>query len=180
MKAILFLMLCIANSALVFSQPYLKFTGTNRGLEISIGAMTSDGGLDFNVAYKSSLSRNDKPKVLSASIGKQLLLTNKEEDNYSITPSLGYGYLAWKDYSKYSSPLPSLPPILPGTPPTPSAGPLPIHYDNVQAMQTFKPLVGLELAKDSYMGRYGLTAAWCGDFYFGVTLRMFPYRNRRA
>lgn len=163
MKTITLLILCIVNSVLAFPQPYLKFTGTNRGLEISLGAMSKDGGLDFNVAYRSSLSRNDKPKIISAAFGKQMLLTFNEEDNYSFTPSVGYGYLAWKEYQDVS----------------PSENPQ-LIYDKVVSMQEFKPLIGLELAKDSYMGRYGLTVAWCGLFYFGITLRMFPFRNRRA
>ena len=117
----------------------------------------------------------DKPNVLSITIGKQILITNYEEDNYSITPTIGYGYLKWKDFSKYDAA------VYPtrDTSAIPRGGPLPIVDDEIMEITALRPVFGIEVAKDSYMGRIGLTANWCKEFYFGINMRVFPYRKQR-
>ena len=46
----------------------------------------------MQAAYKSSLTKEDTAKILSVAVGKQILLTDYDDDNYLITPSGGYGY----------------------------------------------------------------------------------------
>ena len=77
---------------------FLKIGATNRGLEIyPFGGITRDSGIEIEAAYKSSLTKEDKPKILIVSVGKQILLTDYDKDNKSITPSVGYGYLRGED-----------------------------------------------------------------------------------
>jgi len=158
-----------------YAQPFVKLAATNKGIETSIGALSKDGGFESTLSYKFSMSRADKPGILSITVGKQILITNYDDDNYSITPTIGYGYLHWKDFSKYEA---ATYPTRPTT--NIAAGaPLPISYDEIMEMKEFKPVFGFEIAKDSYMGRVGLTANWCKEYYFGINLRVFPYRRYR-
>jgi hypothetical protein len=170
------LLLCVISGVTLSAQPFIKFAATNKGFETSIGALSKDGGIESTLSYKFSMIQADKPSILSIAVGKQILISGYDENNYSITPTIGYGYLHWKDFSKYDAaecpPPNSLPP---GT----SAGPLPIVDDAIIEMKAYKPVFGVEVGKDSYMGRVGLTANWCNEFYFGINLRIFPYRNHR-
>ena len=65
------------------------------------------------------------------------------------------------------------------TPTGPAAGPLPYNDEGIITIKEYKPQIAIEPGKDSYMGRIGITGAWCKNIYFGINLRMFPYRNRR-
>ncbi len=172
MKQLTLLAIFLILRSVTFPQPFLKFAATNKGLECSIGAISGDGGFESTLSYKFSMTRVDKPQIVSITIGKQILLTHEEEDNYSITPVVGYGYLRWKDFSLYDAAIPS-------NTGSAAGGPLPeVYNEGIMSMREGRPVFGLELGKDSYMGRVGLTANWCKDFYFGVNLRIFPYRIR--
>ena len=144
-------------------------------METSIGALSKDGGFESTLSYKFSMSHVDKPSILSITVGKQILITDYDDDNFSITPTIGYGYLRWKDFSKYdAATYPT------GPPPNLATGaPLPISNKEIIEMTEFKPVFGFEIAKDSYMGRVGLNANWCKEYYFGINLRVFPYRRNR-
>ena len=137
MKQPTFLLIFSIVNSVTFSQPYIKLAATNKGLECSIGAISGDGGLETILSYKFSVTRVDKPSSVSITIGKQILLTYEAEDNYSITPVIGYGYLKWKDFSLYDDTTPSNTGDV-------ACEPLPeVFNEGIIAMTEYQPVFGL-------------------------------------
>jgi hypothetical protein len=121
-------------------------------MNMTAGVVT--GGMEFNFKYQFPLTRADEKRILSATIGKMFLLSNHDEDNYSFTLQAGPAWVKYSDFSKYDA----------------------SEYGAVIAISEAKPLVGLEIGKDAYMGRISLTASYCGKFYYGASMRIFFYR----
>lgn len=155
MKKFLSLIACTLIIAASYCQPFAGLGLTNKGVNFQAGALIS--GIEITAAAKRPYSRNDIPLIYSLSVGKQILLTDNQEDNYSITPSIGYANYRIKDFTAYDKD------------PTGATGPVQIS--------TFTPIYGLELGKDSYMGRVFISANYCKGLYFGMGIKIFPYRN---
>lgn len=148
-----FLLLLI--SAASFGQPFLGLGVTNQGANIQLGVFA--GSIEVTGAYKLPFSRNDVAKIASLQIGKQILLSHNDQDNYSITPSIGYANYRVQDFAAYNND------------PTGKTG--------ISLINEFRPIAGVEVGKDSYMGRVFLSANYCKGMYYGIGIKMFPYRN---
>lgn len=95
------LLLYIAAAA----QPFVGIAGTDKGAAMQIGYLDA-GGLQFSLGYKmpllaSSYLPDEKIEKTNASlvhvsVGYQILLSHKEEDNYSLTPAIGYAMVKYK------------------------------------------------------------------------------------
>ena len=88
-------------------------------------------------------------KVLSFQIGKQLLLTHNESDNLSLTPSIGYGWRKWKDFTEWDK------------------------GGEIIQMSDFKPVYQAELMKQWYCGGLLVNYAYCGVNYFTIGFKFF-------
>jgi hypothetical protein len=147
MKNLLSILLIISTTT--FAQPYLGVGIQNKGMNMTAGVVA--GGMEVNLKYQFPLTRADEKRILSATIGKMVLLSNYDEDNYSATLQVGPAWVKYNDYLKYDA----------------------SEYGEVIAVSEVKPLVGLEIGKDSYMGRISLTASYCMQSYYGASMRIF-------
>jgi len=136
----------------VFSQPFLSMGAGDKGIQFQLGVLNE--GTEITFSYKTPMTKNDVAKIASLSFGKQILLSNREEDNYSLTPSIGMANYRVKDFSKYDA-----------------------GEDNIIQVSQFKPVYSIELGKDAYMGRMFISASYCRNPYFVVGFKVFPYRN---
>ncbi|MEO7535860.1 MAG: hypothetical protein ABIU30_18510 [Ferruginibacter sp.] len=151
----LFLSVALLITANAFAQPFIGIGATNRGANLQAGILAEKVELTF--AAKIPFTRVDIPTVLSLTAGKQFLLSNKDEDNYSLTTSLGIASHTIKDFTKYNADETGASPII--------------------TVNTIRIIYGLEIGKDSYLGRFYVAANYCHGFYYGVGIRIFPYRN---
>jgi hypothetical protein len=134
------------------AQPYVALGLQNKGFNMSSGIVSPEG-VDIGVQFKTPLSMADQASILSMTIGKQINF-NEEEDGYSITPQIGGGWLRVKDFTLYDKD-----PVLP-----------------VIQRSYIRPVYGIELNKDSYMGRMSLVVKYIDKVYYGVTMKVFLWR----
>jgi hypothetical protein len=80
-----------------------------------------------------------------------ILISQKDDDNYSFTPSVGMAWVKSTDFTEYDL--------------NPNKGPV----DVVK----FKAVYGLEVGKDAHIGRLSLTARYVDRLYWGVNMRVF-------
>jgi len=144
--------LIIAASITAQSQPFFGLSAGNGGITYQAGALAES--IEITAAYKMPLSKNDRPSVLSISVGKQILLTNNESDNYSITPTIGFANYRVKDFTKYDQ-----------------------GSDEIIQVSEFKPVFGLEVGKDSHMGRVFISANYCKVAWFSIGIKVFTHRK---
>jgi hypothetical protein len=150
---ILFTGLIISLSAI--SQPYIGLQAGNKGVAAEFGFLANK--IEIAVAAKTPLSNTDVPTLLSITVGKQFLLTQKEEDNYSFTTSIGFANYRVSDFTAYNAD------------PTGQAG--------IVKISAIKPFYGMELGKDAYLGRVYIKAQYCGGAYYSLGMKMFFNRN---
>jgi len=149
---ILCLLCCLADN--LFSQPYLGLSMTNKGPSIQLGAMADK--VEISASYRHPMTRNDVFSVLSFQIGRQILITRKDEGNYILTPSIGYGYLRRKDFTEYDlNRLADAP---------------------IENVEVFAPVYSLEFGKDAYLGRAFISATYSKELYFSIGMKMFTHR----
>ena len=146
---ILCLLCCLADN--LFSQPYFGLGLGNKGMNYQLGIR--DESLDLKFDYKMPMTRNDVAKVLSFQIGKQLLLTHNESDNLSLTPSIGYGWRKWKDFTEWDK------------------------GGEVIPMSDFKPVYQVEIMKQWYYGGLSVNYSYCGSNYFSIGFKFFTQPN---
>ncbi len=138
-------------SSISFAQPYLSIGGTTRGSNFGAGAIA--GGIDINVSYDRPLMRNDKPALLSFSIGKKVALSDEDESHWSITGAVGYGSITYKDYSLYDD-----------------------GYDKVISVSEFKPVYIAEIGYNAHLGRISFVTKRCDVMYYGLSMRISFYK----
>jgi len=137
------------------AQPFIGLQLFNQGAGIQLGYLVNK--IEFTAAYKTPITRNDIPAFASLSIGKQILLSNAPADNFSITPSIGIANYRVQDFTKYNAD--------------------PLGLAAIEQVSKIMPMYSIELGKDSYLGRYFISAGYCGAMYYGIGLKIFTNRN---
>ncbi len=149
---ILFCVMILATAITSPAQPYLSIAATSKGAGFSIGYLASEPGIEINAGYNVHPTREDVPALFNLSVGKRILLSNKEKDNFSITPTIGYASYSVKDFSSF-------------------------YKDEVDGeikqVNAVKPIYTLELGKDWYLGRVYINANYCDKPFFGIGMRAF-------
>jgi hypothetical protein len=141
----LLVILAILSQFKAQSQPYIQMQAGNKNIGLSFGVQ-AQGGLIIDMGYLLPYSAANRPKIANLSIGKVINITNNDEDNFSITPSIGFAYLFYKDFSK--------------------------QIDGINIGE-FKPIYRLELAKDWYNGRLFISTNYAKDFFVSVGIKAF-------
>lgn len=137
------------------SQPFLGLSVNNKGAGFQLGCVSNN--LELKAAYKVPFMQRDVPTISSFSIGKIFFISNKESDNYAIIPEIGCGYYRVKDFSGYDADPTGKTPIV--------------------QITGFKPVYGLSLTKDAYLGQLFISANHAaGGFYYSVGMKFFFYR----
>ena len=129
---------------------YIGISGGNKGFCFSGGILSQ--GIQIEASYRLPFMSNVIPSCLSLTVGKEILITRNEEDNFSITPFVGFGSLNRKDFSKYDA------------------------TDKIIEVSEIKTMYGLEIGKDFHAGRIFLSANKCGIMSFTFGLKTFLNR----
>jgi hypothetical protein len=148
MKQIKFSVLLLLISSIAGAQTFIGLSAGSNGAGVSVGYLSAPG-IEVSAGYSMPLISAEKPHVFYAAIGKQLLLTQNEEDNFSITPSVGIAHSSRKDFTEYDK-----------------GGP-------ILTIENTKPLYSIEIGKDWYHGRLFVSGSYCGVFSVSVGMRAF-------
>ncbi len=128
------------------AQPTIGMQYTSKGYGLTIGYLNHNN-VEITAGYNVSVLVHNVPDIYYSTAGYRLLLSHKEEDNFSLTPSVGYGISALRTYDAK-------------------------NY-LVSKTKTNKAFYGAELGKDWYMGRLSLHANYCGMLYYGVGIKVY-------
>lgn len=151
MKQLLFLV-GLLTGTLSNAQPFLSFSTTTNGIGLLVGFLEPQSGIEIATGYNMPLLSATKPHLFIIQAGKRILLTQNEEDNFTLTPTIGYADYSLKDLSNYDG----------------KSG-----KSNIDKVKAIKAMVGLELGKDWYLGRLFINANYCGTTFYGIGLRAF-------
>jgi hypothetical protein len=146
----LFISIILFVSGSIQAQPYLSFKGTTKGAGPSIGYLEKNSGIEFNAGYNVPVLKTGLPTILNISLGKQVLLTHKEKDNLSFIFSVGCAHYSISDFSNYDK----------------SGG-----REDIVQIKKIKPICGVELGKDWYLGCLFLSVSYCDGAILGVGLK---------
>ena len=136
------------------SQPFLGLSVNNKGMGIQFGALSNS--MEFKASYKVPFIRRDVASIASFTIGKMLLLSKQEEDNYAIIPEIGIANYRIKDFTAYDADQTGHSPIV--------------------QVSEFKPIYGISVTKDSYLGQSFVSANYCSGMYYSIGMKLFFYR----
>lgn len=125
-----------------FSQPFIGLQVSNKGVGAQIGVKIQHDYL--LIAIKSPLYNNEVPVIKSFSYGHEFLLSNYEDDNYSVTPFIGIAQYKLK------------------------------QIDDIPEYKRIVPIYTLELAKKYYAGQVFVSGTYCKSTYFSIGIRIFP------
>lgn len=149
------LLLCVMAFATAIAspaQPFLSIAATSKGAGFSIGYLASQSGIELNAGYNVHPTSEDVPALFNLSVGKRMLLSHQEKDNFSITPSIGYAAYSVKDFTEFYKDEMS---------------------GEILQVKAVKPIYSLELGKDWHLGRVFVNANYCDKAFFGIGLRAF-------
>jgi hypothetical protein len=146
MKVLIYLLLI---SLPTFAQPYFGIGLQNKGFNMCTGILADK--IDAQINFKTPLTSAEESKQLSATIGRMILVSQNDDNNYSFTPSVGMAWLKSTDFTEYDL--------------NPNKGPVDVIK--------FKAVYALEIGKDAHIGRISLTARYVDRLYWGVNMRVF-------
>lgn len=138
-------MVCILITVNTYSQPFASFEGTTKGFAMTIGVQTPEG-IQIAGGYNVSITKADVPDLFYGNVGYNILLTRNDEDNFSLTPTIGAAHSSVQVFDA---------------------------KDNSTTVKGIKPIFGLELGKDWNMGRLFVSANYCGRAYYGIGIKAF-------
>lgn len=141
----LLLSVCILITINTYSQPFASFESTTKGFGINLGFQSNEG-VQVAGGFNVSITRADVADIYYGSVGYNILLSHKDEDNFSITPTIGPAFYSKEVFDA--------------------------NY-NGKTEKGFKPIFGLELGKDWYDGRLFILANRCDKFYYGIGIKYF-------
>ncbi len=133
----------------VFAQGYVGFGAQNQGLNFNSGVLINK--IDIRLHYKTNVMSNVKPSIFSLNLGRQINITQKVYDNYSITPFAGIAIVKSKDFNAFDK--------------NPT--------NNIEIINKIQPIFSLEFGKDAYYGRMLTMIQYCEKFYYGIGIRAF-------
>ncbi len=144
MKTFYLLLFLVASTLTVYSQPYLSTGITAKGITGRIGILSDV--VDISVGMKMPILNREALTIRDFSLGKRILLSHEESDNYSITPSIGYAEVKYESFD--------------------------YKGDATRNLSTHS-IYAIELAKDSYCGRFYLKGTYCTKPYLEFGLKFF-------
>lgn len=134
------------------AQPFASFTTNTKNVGLSIGYLEEQSGIEVSTGYHVPVLRTDRPWIFDLSLGKRILLSQNEKDNFSITPSIGYAQYSIKDFSAYDNEK---------------------EGGDIKQIKEIRPVYKLELGKDWHLGRLYISANYCKSPFLGIGIRAF-------
>ncbi len=156
---VILLLLCVFGDAIInklFAQPSLGMKLLNNGVGMDVGFLI-DNKVDVQLSTMGITGNNEKAKVTTLTAGYRVLLSRNELNNYSVTPSVGYGLYRVKDFTGYNND------------PTGKTG--------IRQTNTNYPAASLYIAKDIHIGQIYLQTNYCKILTYGVGFRVYFYRK---
>ena len=150
---IVMILLCFADT---FAQPSIGMKLLNNGVGMDIGFLI-DNKVDVQLSTMGITGNNEKAKVTTLTAGYRVLLSRNELNNYSITPSLGYGLYRIKDYTDYNND--------------------PEGKAAVKRINLNYPALNINVAKDIHKGQIYIQANYLKVLTYGVGFRVYFYRK---
>jgi len=138
------------------SQPFLGLQVNDKGGMVQLGALIET--IEITASYKTPFTREDVAKVASLTIGKLIYLSGNDKDNYSISLHAGYANYRVKDFKAYDADKTGV--------------------TGITQVNEYQPVFAIEAGKDSYLGRVFVSAHYCKGFWYGLGIKMFPYRKK--
>ena len=129
------------------AQVYGSIKGTSQGFGLAAGILAQN--IQLQAGYEAPIRSAEIPNTVYATVGWQLLLTNRAEDNYSLVASAG---ICHNSYTSFTD-----------------------HPDGIK-VQKILPVYSAELGKDIYMGRLFISAHYTNKTYLGAGMRIFLNR----
>ena len=145
MKQIL-LMVCILITVNTYSQPFASFEGTTKGFVMTVGFQSPEG-IQIAAGYNVSITKANVPDLFYGNVGYNILLTQNDEDNFSLTPTIGAAHSSVQTFT--------------------------IDDKYISTVKGIKPIYGLEFGKDWHMGKLFVSANYCGRAYYGIGIKAF-------
>lgn len=145
----LFLIILILFSFSATAQLYAGFQITGVSAEVSAGYL-SKPNIQIEIGARGFPKNSQKPWLVFIATGYMIPLTNYEqENNFSLTPSIGYGKRTKTTV-----------------------------FDDikggVETVVSYNPFLSLQAGKDAKgIGRAIVTVAYCKTFYYGVGIKAF-------
>lgn len=161
MKKLLMIALCASLSVTTNAQPFVQM-GIGNTVHAGVGILAS--GIEVTAAYQFPFSNTLKPSVASLSAGKQFLLSDYDENNFSFVASIGVAYLSRKDFSQYDNEVYH----------TQSLSETEAEYSYSNKITAIKAIYGLEFGKHWNQGRlYINTQCSDGRLMIGAGMRYY-------
>ncbi len=152
-----------------FAQPFVGIALANHGFALSTGYL-SGIGVEVKLQYHTPFVRADLPNILTTTAGYRVVLREaNEDDKYSLTPSIGLAHLRVENFEQYFYPGPG----------TDNNVRTDVTYEEgkIKKISKFPPVLGLELARDLYNGRYFFSAFYCKNMLYTIGMRGYIKRR---
>ena len=137
--------MCILITINTYSQPFASFEGTTKGVAMTLGYQ-SYSGLQIAGGYNVSLTNARNADLFYGNVGYNYILGDKEEDNFSLTPTIGIAHSSVQVFDVNDVPT---------------------------TIISVRPIYGLEFGKDWHIGRLFVSANYCQKFYYGIGIKAF-------
>lgn len=149
MKKTLSSLIIIIISFNVHAQGYAGFFVAGKGAGVQMGFVA--GTLNVNASLQYPLTTITNPTMYTMSLGRMLLLTNDEADNYSLTPAIGAALHRVKNFEAYND--------------NPRAA--------IPLTSRVYPHYSLQAGKDAHLGRMYVQANYCNGLYLTAGMKVF-------
>ncbi len=149
MKTYLFAIL-IFLSTNTQAQIFFSIDGTTKvGPGLSVGYL-SKPNIEIKLGCAVPMRKANVSSIFYLSAGHKINITNNDEDNYTLTNSIGVGHYRIDNFDDWYR-----------------------EYGSVKTITKILPFFGMELGKDKNHGRYYISVNYCGDIYASAGMRVF-------
>lgn len=140
----------------LFAQPSIGMKLLSNGVGMDLGFLI-DNKVDVQLSTMGITGNNEKAKITTITAGYRVLLSRNELNNYSVTPSIGYGLYRVKDYTDYNND---------------PEGKAAVKQTNLNY-----PALNINIAKDIHKGQIYIQANYLKVLTYGVGFRVYFYRK---
>jgi len=135
----------------LFCQAFIAPGISNKGAMVQMGYLSNK--TEISASYVVPFTKNTNARIVSLQAGCKIDISHNVVNNYSIMPYAGYGYLRYKDFAAYEND--------------------PTGKSAIVNVSEYKPLIGLQVGKDSHAGNVYLYGQYVKTFYVGIGLKVY-------
>jgi len=132
----------------LFGQAFAGLNAGNKTIGIQLGIEVEK--IEISASYSFPYMKNDRPTIASFQAGRKIDIS---DNDYSLLPYFGYGYLRWQDFTDYNND--------------------PTGKTAINNLSSFNPLFGIQVAKDKHAGQLFVSYMYCKESYFSIGFKCF-------